>query len=232
LTSFAAADKDPAQLAIEHRQEIDAIQKLLTPKPGSLLDLDAADAYEWSLYHLLQNETVIKETLFPISYFRANGGDWVSEGNARPNYFDIGITGYTGSVDDRSLSLIEDVTPTGTLHGNRSLLDMAVVARSKDAGINRLTFDIIFNSAEAYRDALRSNIFHKGNVAKILNLDPERVVGTFLVDSCNAIKISIDRPNISASLDERDVFGAQQQEPIERLVVPMYVDKMAKGSTF
>jgi Domain of unknown function (DUF4387) len=51
---------------------------------------------------------------------------------------------------------------------------------------------------EAYRDALRSNVFHKGNVAKILNLDPERVVGTFFVDSCNAIKISIDRPDISA----------------------------------
>ena len=215
-----------------HQQQIDAIQKLMTPKPNSLLNLDAADAYEWSLYHLLQNENVIKETLFPITYFRANGADWVSEGNTRPKYFDIGLTDYTGSVDDRSLSLIPDAAPTGTLHGSRSLLDMAVVARSKDAGINRLTFDIIFNSAEAYRDALRSNVFHKGNVAKILNLDPERVVGTFFVDSCNAIKISIDRPNISASLDERDVFGAQQQEPIERLMIPMYADTMAKGSNF
>jgi Domain of unknown function (DUF4387)/Acyclic terpene utilisation family protein AtuA len=225
-------DKDSAQLATKHQQEIEAIQKLLTPKANSLLNLDAEDAYEWSLYHLLQNETVIKETLFPITYFRANGADWVSEGTVRPKYFDIGLTNYSGSVDDRSLSLIPDTAPIGTLHGSRSLLDMAVVARSKDAGINRLTFDIIFNSAEAYRDALRSNIFHKGNVAKILSLDPERIVGTFFVDSCNAIKISIDRPNISASLDERDVFGAQQQEPIERLMIPMYADKMAKGSTF
>jgi Domain of unknown function (DUF4387) len=225
-------DKDPAQLATKHRQEIEAIQKLATPKSSSLLNLDAADAYEWSLYHLLQNEAIIKETLFPITYFRANGAVWMSEGTARPRYFDIGLTGYTGSVDARSLSLIEDIAPTGILHGSRSLLDMAVVARSKDAGINRLTFDIIFNSPEAYRDALRSNVFHKGNVAKILNLEPERVVGTFFVDSCNAIKISIDRPNISASLDERDVFGAQQQGPIERLMIPMYADKMAKGSSF
>jgi hypothetical protein len=225
-------DKDPAQLATKHQQEIDAISRLLTPKPNSLLNLDAADAYEWTLYHLLQNEAVIKEILFPISYFRANGADWVNEGTARPRYFDIGLTDYTGSIDDRSLSLIPDVEPTGTLHASRSLIDMAVVARSKDAGINRLTFDIIFNSAESYRDALRSNVFHKGNVAKILNLDPERVVGTFAVDSCNAIKISVDRPNISASLGERDVFGAQQQEPIERLMIPMYADKMAKGSSF
>jgi Domain of unknown function (DUF4387) len=90
----------------------------------------------------------------------------VSEGNARPKYFDIGLTGYTGSVDDRSLSLIDDTAPTGTFHGSRPLLDMAVVVRSKDAGINRLTFDIIFNSSEAYRNALRSNVFHKGNVGE------------------------------------------------------------------
>ncbi len=30
------------------------------------------------------------------------------------------------------------------------LLDMGVVIRSKDAGINRLTFDIIFTSGENY----------------------------------------------------------------------------------
>jgi hypothetical protein len=107
---------------------------------------------------------------------------------------------------------------------------MAVVIRSKDAGINRLTFDIIFTSAENYAAALRSNVFHKNNVAKILGLSAERVVGTFFVDSCNAIKISIDRPNISASVDERDVFGAQQQSPIERLSIPVYAQALTKAS--
>jgi hypothetical protein len=37
-----------------------------------------------------------------------------------------------------------------------------------------------------------------------------------------------DRLNISASLDERDVFGAQQQAPIESLSIPMYVDVLDK----
>jgi hypothetical protein len=37
-----------------------------------------------------------------------------------------------------------------------------------------------------------------------------------------------DRLNISASLDERDVFGAQQQAPIESLSIPMYVDLLDK----
>ena len=48
------------------------------------------------------------------------------------------------------------------------------------------------------------------------------VVGTFYVDSCMAIKITIDRPNLSASPDEHDVFGAQQQSVLEALRVPVY----------
>jgi hypothetical protein len=55
-------------------------------------------------------------------------------------------------------------------------------------------------------------------------------VGTFFVDTCSAIKISIDRPNISASLDEHDVFGAQQQSAFERLSIPVYVDVLEVAS--
>ena len=116
--------------------------------------------------------------------------------------------------------------------GSHPLLDMAIVIRSKDAGINRLTFDIIFTSGENYEAALHSNVFTSGNVAKILSLRPERVVGTYFVDSCNAIKISVDRPNISASMDEHDVFGAQQQVAIEQLSVPIYPIALAKASSF
>ena len=117
------------------------------------------------------------------------------------------------------------------LKSNR-LLDMAVVIRSKDAGINRLTFDIIFTSAENYEAALHSNVFSSCNIGKLLGLPRERIVGTFFVDTCNAIKISIDRPNISAPPDERDVFGAQQQAAIEGLSIPVYGTMLAKASSF
>ena len=223
-------DRDPAKLAATHADEIGRIKGLVTPLAGSLFSLDAADAYEWTLYHLLQNESVIKEVMFPITYYRANGAEWAKEGAERPKYYDIGVTDYRGDVDDRTLSLIDDVPPRGAPHGVDRLLDMAVVIRSKDAGINRITFDIIFKSAETYEAALRSNAFHRDNVAKVLGLPPERLVGTFFVDSCNAIKISVERPNISASLDERDVFGAQQQSAIERLSVPVYAETLAMAS--
>jgi hypothetical protein len=224
-----SVDRDPAALAGRHAAEVARLTAVATPQPGSLTNLDAPDAYAWSLYHLLQNETVIRDVMFPITWFRANGATWTPEGEARARYFDIGETGYNGSLDDRSLSLIAEVPDRGTPHDERRLLDMAVVIRSKDAGINRLTFDIIFNSPECYEAALRSNVFHRDSMARLLGLPADRVVGSFFVDSCNAIKVSVERPIISASPDERDVFGAQQQSALERLTIPVYVDALAKA---
>jgi Domain of unknown function (DUF4387) len=225
-------DRDPKQLSETHAREIERIARLAKPKASSRLNLDAPDAYAWSLYHLLQNEDVIKNVMFSITYYRANGSVWADEGGKRAHYYDIGETGYIGNLDDRTLSLIADIQPSGEPLGTHRLLDMAVVIRSKDAGINRLTFDIIFTSGENYGAALRSNVFSKNNVAKILALPVDRVVGTFFVDTCNAIKISIDRLNISASVDERDVFGAQQQAAIECLSIPIYAVALAKASSF
>ena len=223
-------DSDAAKLAKRHQQEIDRIKGLVEPQSGSLFNLDAPDAYSWSLYHLLQNEDVIKNAMFPITYFAAEGADWTEQGAERPHYFDIGDRDYRGNVDDRTLSLIADHPPLGAPIGSHPLLDMAFVIRSKDAGINRLTFDIIFTSGENYEAALHANVFTRGKVAEILGLRPERVVGSYFVDSCNAIKISIDRPNISASMDERDVFGAQQQVALERMSIPIYSAALAKAS--
>ena len=156
----------------------------------------------------------------------------MEEGKARPRYFDIGVTNYTGDLNDRTLSLIADVPAAGEPHGSRRLRDMAVVIRSKDAGINRLTFDIVFNSAADYESALTANVFAKRNIAALLGVSAQQIVGSYFVDSCNAIKISMERANISASLDEHDVFGAQQQAVLERLNVPVYAEKLARASSF
>jgi hypothetical protein len=111
-------DHDPQRLAARHEQDINRITALVRPKAASLLNLDAADAYEWSLYHLLQNEDVIKEVMFPITYYRASGATWSPDGAEQPRYFDIGETDYSGNLDDRTLSLIADVPPRGALHGS------------------------------------------------------------------------------------------------------------------
>ncbi|MCA6119310.1 DUF4387 family protein [Bradyrhizobium sp. WSM 1738] len=224
-------DRDRARLANRHQQEIDGIIQVAVPKAGSRLNLDAPDAYAWSLYHLVEDEEVIRNQTFPITYYRANGPDWIEEGSDRPRYFDIGEVGYRGDLDERTLSLIADHPPCEEAIGSHRLRDIAAVIRSKDAGVNRITFDVIFTSGENYEAALYSNAFSKDSIAKILSITPDRVIGTFFVDACNAIKISIDRPNISASLDERDVFGTQQQAALECMDVPIYAAALAQVSS-
>jgi hypothetical protein len=225
-------DLNPERLAACHQEEIDQIARLATLRATSLVHLDAPDVYRWSLYHLLQNEKVIHEELFPITYYQANGADWDERNTERARYFDIGETNYHGDLDERSLSLISDHPSPERSIGSQLLRDMAAVIRSKDAGVNRITFDVIFTSGENYEAALHSNAFSRDNIAQVLNIPPHRVIGTFFVDSCNAIKVSIDRPNISGSIEERDVFGAQQQSAIERMAIPIYAAALASASAF
>lgn len=215
-------DRDADRLASRHRQETARALHGAAARAGSLLELDAADAYEWTLYHLLLDEDVIRDTLFRITFYRANGADWLETGVSMPVYGDVGTAEYAGDLDERTLSLISNAPPRDAAQGAQRLMDMAVVIRSKDAGINRLTYDIVFHTARLYEQALASNAFFAGNIAAVLGVDVTQIVGTYYVDTCNAIKVTIDRPNISASLDERDVFGAQQQTAIEAMVIPMH----------
>jgi hypothetical protein len=74
-------------------------------------------------------------------------------------------------------------------------------------------------------------ILSQKNIAKVSKLPSHHVVGTFLVDACNAIKIFVDRQNMSVSM-QRDVFGAQQQAAIERMEIPFYAVALNRASSF
>jgi hypothetical protein len=225
-------DSDPTRLNDRHAADLARVTSVAQVKPLSRMNLDAPDAYEWSLFHLLYNEQIIREHLFPITYYEVSGPTWAERGVRRPVYTEIAETTAFCSVDPLTLSVIDDVEPQGTTLGSQRLVDMAVVVRSKNAGIERLTFDLFFNSGENYEAALLSNAFCRANIAKILRVLPERIVGTYFADSCNAIKITIDRPVVAASLQERDLYGEQQQAMLEGLNVPIYSGALATSSLF
>jgi Domain of unknown function (DUF4387)/Acyclic terpene utilisation family protein AtuA len=224
-------DRDREKLEQRHRQEIDRVTSLAVPKSSSRMNMEAPDAYAWSLYHLLQSKEVI-EAMFPITYYTARGAIWEEDGVDHAQYFEIADRNHGGDVDFRTLSLIDDHTPAETPIGEYRLLDMATIIRSKDVGINRQTFDIFFTSAENYEAALQSNLFSRESIAKILDLPLARIIGTFFVDACNAIKISVERPNIFGSVDERDIFGTQQQSVLEELNIPFYPVALTRASPF
>lgn len=198
-------------------------------QPGSWLDIDIGANFEWSVAHLLQNEAVVRDELFPITYFAANGGDWVVEGTARPNYFAIGETGYAGDLDDATLCELATADMRGALLGTLPLVDMAVVISSKNVGVDRLAIDLIFSSSETYESALLSNLFTRDGLESV-GIAAERIVGSYFVDSCNAIKIVLSRPAVSGSPGDRDVFGAQQHALFEGLNVPIYAAALSQNS--
>lgn len=118
--------------------------------------------------------------------------------------------------------MIADAPPRSTAVAAKPLLDIAVVIRSKDAGINQQTYDVIFRTCDDYEMPLRSNLFHRSSIATILQAPAERVIGTYHVGARKAIKITLERWTISGSADDRDVFGAQQQRALESLSVPVH----------
>ncbi|BAT59482.1 hypothetical protein GJW-30_1_02015 [Variibacter gotjawalensis] len=184
----------------------------------------------WTLHHLLQNEDIIKRRLFPITVYDAAGDNWTVVDIRQPRYFDVGDKNYDGSVDERTLTQISDVAPNRPCVGKQRLSDLVADVRSRDAGVNRVTLDIMFSSGESYEAALYSNLFSAESIAALLDLDPEQVVGAYFVDSCNAIKITIERPVISQ--DFSDAFAAYLVAAIKNLNVPIYASALARASSF
>ena len=215
-------DRDPRLLAARHTAQVEEIIRRVRLRDSSHLSLDAGEAYEWSVHHLLRNSGDIREKLFAITHYRASGSTWTRSGEERPVYFDIGGEDPGGVRTDRMLSLIADAPPNSQPTGLRALSDMARIIRSTNSGASRVTFDIVFAIPADYEMALRSNLFFKDNIAKVLGVSAERVIGSYFVDGCSAIKITLDRSTIAASPDERDVFGAQQYVRLQSLRIPSF----------
>jgi Domain of unknown function (DUF4387)/Acyclic terpene utilisation family protein AtuA len=215
-------DGDEQRLKERHAADIARISSAVQVKPTSRVNLDAPDAFEWSLFHALRNEQIIREDLFPITFHEVRNGVWTAREVRQPVYTDIADSDSCCSMDPLTVSAIDDVEPRGLTLGNRRLADMAVVVRSQNAGIERLAFDVFFSSGDYYEAALLSNIFCRANIAKTFQIDPERVVGTYFADACNAIKITIDRPVVAASRRDGDLYGEQKRAALGELSVPLY----------
>lgn len=104
----------------------------------------------------------------------------------------------------------------------KPLTEAARIIRSKNAGINKITYDIFFTTREDYEAALNSNLFTVDSVARIFDIPLERIIGTYRADDCYAVKISIHREVGSGAPGDRDIFGAQQHMRLMRLSVPVF----------
>jgi hypothetical protein len=103
----------------------------------------------------------------------------------------------------------------------RKLVELASTIRSKNAGVNNITFDIIFSNPENYRLVKKSGVLNKSTVAKLFDISEDRIVSFVEFDPANAIKFTIRRGKPSGSPGESDVFGSQQYAPLLDIKVPI-----------
>lgn len=101
------------------------------------------------------------------------------------------------------------------------LMDLAKTIRSKNAGTDKITFDIIFREKEKYQFVKASKCLTKETVAKLYGIDEERICDFVEYDPAYAIKFTIYRTVPSGSPGEGDVFGCQQYPPLLDIEIPM-----------
>lgn len=104
---------------------------------------------------------------------------------------------------------------------SRPLHELAKTIRSKNAGVDRITFDIIFDDRDAYELVKRSQVLSRATVSELYGIDAERITDFVEYDPANAIKFTILRKRPSGSAGDADIFGAQQYAPLLDIAVPV-----------
>lgn len=104
--------------------------------------------------------------------------------------------------------------------GNKKLVDIAKTIRSKNAGVDKYTFDIIFTDKKDYETVKKSGVLTKERVAKLFNVSPERITDFVNFDPANAIKFTMLRSIPSGSPGDPDILGCQQYAPLMAIEVP------------
>jgi hypothetical protein len=104
--------------------------------------------------------------------------------------------------------------------GTRPLVEVAKTIRSKNAGVNHITFDIIFPDRASYERVRTARVLTRESVAALYRIPPDRTVTFVEYDPGLAIKFTIRREQPSGSPGERDVFGSQQYPHLFQVAVP------------
>ena len=92
--------------------------------------------------------------------------------------------------------------------------------RSKNAGVDLITFDIIFSERSTYERVKRARVITRESICALYRLPPERLADFVEFDPGNAIKFTIYRLRPSGSAGDPDIFGAQQYAPLLDIEVP------------
>jgi len=102
----------------------------------------------------------------------------------------------------------------------RSLSEIAKTIRSKNAGVDHITFDVIFADRAAYERVRESGVLSRAAVCRLFGIDDDRITDYVEFDPALAIKFTIRRTRPSGSPGDADIFGSQHYGPLLGIEVP------------
>lgn len=100
------------------------------------------------------------------------------------------------------------------------LSELAKTIRSKNAGVDKITFDVIFRDRRNYERVKRTRVLTRQTMAALFRIPAERISDFVEYDPGYASKFTIYRLTPSGSAGDGDIFGAQQYAPLLDLEVP------------
>jgi len=103
----------------------------------------------------------------------------------------------------------------------KTLNELAKTIRSKNAGTDKITFDIIFREQENYEIVKKSGVLNKKLICQIYGLEEKDICDFVEFDPAYAIKFTIYRKKPSGSAGETDIFGCQQYPPLLDIEIPV-----------
>ena len=103
------------------------------------------------------------------------------------------------------------------------LAQVATTIRSKNAGPDCISFDIIFQDPGVYERVKASGALTPQRICRLYGIDPERLVFFGAFDPARAFKFAIRRARPSGSPGETDVMGSQMYAPLLDLELPASV---------
>jgi hypothetical protein len=105
----------------------------------------------------------------------------------------------------------------------RKLSEIAKTIRSKNAGVDKITFDVIFAERADYDLVRRSGVLSRAAVCRIFGIPESRITDHVEFDPALAIKFTVLR-SITSSPGDADIFGSQQYGPLLDIAVPTGAD--------
>lgn len=101
----------------------------------------------------------------------------------------------------------------------KKLSELAKTIRSKNAGVDKVTFDIIFTDRSIYDRVRQTKAITRESIARLYGIDQSRIADFVEYDPACAIKFTLYRLRPSGSAGDSDIFGAQQYAPLLDIAV-------------